>query len=701
MATMYYEKFREFRDRYTTHYQGNLLKAFRDLMEAGNLELITCAGTHGFLPLMLTDEAVYAQVKAGIDQFEQYFGRKPGGMWLPECGYRPGLDAVLKELGVKYYILDTHGITQAIPTPGNGVHNPVSPHPGVSAFGRDPDSALQVWSSKTGYPGEYAYREYYRDIGWDLPWEYMKPFMHPGGFRHNTGIKYHRVTGPGDHKELYDPERAEQKVGLQATHFVENRQKQISQLSGETELPPIVVCPYDAELFGHWWFEGPLWLEYVIRKSVFDQDDYKLVSPAQYLEACGSGNRVNLAISSWGEEGYNKVWLNPSNDWIYPHLHQAEVQMLELVNSFTQPDELQQRALKQAGRELLLAQSSDWAFIIYMDTTVEYAKRRFFTHLDNFREIYQALRRGEVSQDLLGPLEMADPIFPSLDISCWRTRNVISLPSGAGKRNILMLSWEFPPKTVGGLARHVYDLSRALVRQGETVHVITAEVGNSPALEIVDGVVVHRVAVLGDEKGDFLNWVFYLNQAMLEYGCRLNSMLGGFDLVHAHDWLVAYCGEALKETLGIPLIATIHATEHGRNHGIHNELQYRIHQVEKNFTRNSDAVICCSNYMADEICQGLGLYREKLRVIPNGVEIEAVVTDGANPAYIEKYAPNGEKLILFVGRLVLEKGVQVLLQALNIVNQQYPGFKCIIAGEVLFHLMYPVLQLIENSMITP
>ncbi|HEX3032021.1 MAG TPA: DUF1957 domain-containing protein, partial [Bacillota bacterium] len=231
LAAMYHQMFLRHRERYCHQYQCDLISPLRSLMEAGNLEIITCAGTHGYLPLMLTEEAVRAQVGSAVEEFASLFGRRPKGLWLPECGYRPDLDAILREFGIEYFVLDTHGIAEATPQPPAGDYNPVTTSHGLAALGRDKESALQVWSSKSGYPGDYDYREYYRDIGWDLPYDYLKPYVHPGGFRHNTGIKYHRITGQGTYRDWYDPEAADRKAGLQAGHFVESRRRQIRDLA--------------------------------------------------------------------------------------------------------------------------------------------------------------------------------------------------------------------------------------------------------------------------------------------------------------------------------------------------------------------------------------------------------------------------------------------------------------------------------------
>src|SRR5207237_1247979 len=212
-------------------YKKNLLDAFHRLQTLGYLEIITSAATHAYLPLLSVNESgVRAQIKVGVEHYRQTFGQGPKGFWLPECGYFPGLDAFLDEAGIRFTILETHGITRAEDRPRYGIHAPIYCPSGVAAFGRDPDSSRQVWSATDGYPGDYDYREFYRDIAYDLELDYIKPYIHPDGIRVDTGIKYYRITGKGDHKEPYVPAWAERKAEIHAEHFLGERITQIGRL---------------------------------------------------------------------------------------------------------------------------------------------------------------------------------------------------------------------------------------------------------------------------------------------------------------------------------------------------------------------------------------------------------------------------------------------------------------------------------------
>ncbi len=421
-ALMYQDQFRRARDTYH-RYDRNLVAAFKRLQDLGRIEVITCASTHGFLPLMFINKnAVRAQIKTAADLYAKHFGRRPPGMWLPECAYYPGIDPLLKEYGVKYFFLDTHGLLFASHRPRYGVFAPVLCPSGVAAFGRDAESSKQVWSSNEGYPGDFDYREFYRDIGFDLDFEYVKPYIHPDGIRIHTGIKYYRITGRTNHKEPYVPANAVEKAAIHAGNFMFNRELQVKWLNRLMDRPPIIVAPYDAELFGHWWFEGPIWLEFLFKKIHFDQKILQPVTPSDYLNLHGYNQVATPCASSWGHKGYNEMWLTRSNDWIYRHLHMAADRMVWLAEEFYHSGGLLARALKQAARELMLAQSSDWAFIMSTGTMTEYAVRRTKTHLDNFIRLYHEISENRIDEGWLNYLESNNNIFPDIDFRAYAGR---------------------------------------------------------------------------------------------------------------------------------------------------------------------------------------------------------------------------------------------------------------------------------------
>ena len=248
---------------------------------------------------------------------------------------------------------------------------------------------------------------------------------------------------------------------------------------------------------------------------------------------------------------------------------------------------------------------------------------------------------------------------------------------------VLMLSWEYPPQVVGGLGRHVADLSEALVEMGHEVHVLTGDAADEPARETLRGVNVHRLKMYGPVGRDFVESVTHLNINMLEAALGLVRRGYVFDIIHSHDWLAAYAGKALKHGLMRPLIATIHATEFGRNHGLHNDLQRHISNLEWWLTYEAWKVICCSQYMRGEIQYIFQLPEDKIRIIPNGVKAEdfAVQEDFDRASFRRFYAADNERIVYFVGRLVHEKGVDVLLEAVPLVLAQDQQVKFVIAGK--------------------
>ena len=416
-AHMYMRKFKHCRSEFEDKHKKNLVQAFRKLQDAGFLEIMTCGATHGFLPLLSPHpEAVRAQIGVAVDHYKRNFGRAPKGIWNGECGYYPGLDEHLKDFGIRYFYVDTHGILFADKQPKYGIFAPLYCPSGVAAFGRDAESSKSVWSSKEGYPGDFNYREFYRDVGFDLDFDYVKPYIHDSGVRIFTGMKYYSITAPGlEDKEPYNEQAALEKAAEHAGNFMFNREKQIDYLSELMDRPPLVVSPYDAELFGHWWYEGPEFLNFLLRKIHYDQDTIKTITPSEYLQGFPKNQVASPSFSSWGYKGYCEFWLEGSNDWIYRHLHKAAERMIELANENPQSEGLRRRALKQAARELLLAQSSDWAFIMKTQTMVEYAVERTTRHLRNFNEIYEQIKRNEIDPDTIGLLEYRNNIFPDID----------------------------------------------------------------------------------------------------------------------------------------------------------------------------------------------------------------------------------------------------------------------------------------------
>lgn len=421
LAWMYLDRFRACREQYIDRYGRDLAAAFRRFREAGKIDLLTSAATHAFLPLLSVQPgAVRAQIRLGVETHRRHLGEAPRGIWLPECGYYPSLDRILREEGLEYFVLDMHGITHADPRSPYGVYAPIFTPGGVAAFGRDQESSKQVWSAEEGYPGDFDYREFYRDIGFDLPFDYIRPYIHRDGIRIHTGIKYYRITGKSDWKEPYVRERALNKTAFHAGNFLFNREKQAEWLAGGMDRPPLIVAPYDAELFGHWWYEGPEWLEFLFRKLHFDQETVKPITLGGYLDRHPEAPVCQPPLCSWGHKGYCEVWLEASNDWLYRHLHEAGDRMIRLAREHPEAHGTARRLLNQAAREILLAQASDWAFIMKTGTAVEYAVKRTKDHLLRFLHLERQVLEGWVDEAWLKEVEHYDTCFPHVDYRIFR-----------------------------------------------------------------------------------------------------------------------------------------------------------------------------------------------------------------------------------------------------------------------------------------
>lgn len=246
---------------------------------------------------------------------------------------------------------------------------------------------------------------------------------------------------------------------------------------------------------------------------------------------------------------------------------------------------------------------------------------------------------------------------------------------------ILMLTWEYPPRVVGGISRVVYDLSHRLIKDGHEVTVVTYKDGEVPYFEDDKGVKVYRVDNFMINPNNFIDWIMQMNFTMISKASKIIEEEGKFDIIHAHDWLVAYAAKTLKESFGIPIVSTIHATEAGRNSGIHDEVQRYINDTEWMLTYESTEVVVNSNYMKSELQRLFGLPFEKINVVPNGVNTGAFTGLERDYEFRRRYAMDNEKIILFMGRLVYEKGIQYLISAMPKILSRYHDAKLVIAGK--------------------
>ena len=246
---------------------------------------------------------------------------------------------------------------------------------------------------------------------------------------------------------------------------------------------------------------------------------------------------------------------------------------------------------------------------------------------------------------------------------------------------ILMLTWEYPPRIVGGIARVVHDLSKRLIKDGHEVTVVTYRDGDVPYYENDKGVNVYRVDNYLIRPNNFVDWILQLNFNMVAKASEIIQKKGKFDVIHAHDWLVANAAKTLKASFDIPLVSTIHATEAGRNSGVHDETQRYINDTEWFLTYESTEVIVNSNFMKGHVQSLFGLPFDKINVVPNGINITAFNGIDRDYEFRRQYAMDNEKIILYVGRLVYEKGIQHLIAAMPKILESYHDSKLLIAGK--------------------
>lgn len=421
------EHARDEAERRAAHFDSigrDLPGAFRRHWDEGRIELMTCGATHGLLPVLLDEGTARAQVFEAVRTHERILGRRPRGIWMPECGITPSSFDIFADAGLVFTFAEDRALLYGAPPPVYGALRPVWTSEGIAVFARDPVSGKEVWSASEGYPGDYRYREFYRDLGYDAPDEILDPHHKQGtGARKNMGLKLHRITGKVslDQKRPYSPDDAREAVEAHASHFVDMRVEQAYRAYDELGVWPCFTAAFDAELFGHWWYEGPRFLDGIIRRcaerAAFDPAAPKPMSAWRYLEQEPRHQLLEPAVSSWGDGGAFRVWVNGENDWLWRLVHDCRERLGRQARRFAveRPGPLEERALKQATRELLLAQSSDWPFILTMGTQMGYARERPVTHLARAHRLLHGLETGQIPAEDLAQMEERDGIFPDVD----------------------------------------------------------------------------------------------------------------------------------------------------------------------------------------------------------------------------------------------------------------------------------------------
>lgn len=455
LAQFYEDYYETIKDSFDRRYNRDLLGAFKRLQDEGYVEIITCAATHGYLPLLGTDSAIRGQLKAGVSSYRRFFNRNPRAIWLPECAYRPayydedgrvrpGIEYFLTEQGIRLFFSETHLITGGAPVgvaageaigpygeikrryliPMASAPMPSEPlttfrayyvsdttaglsadeHSGVAVIGRNDETGQRVWSASWGYPGDFDYREFHRKDG-------------------VSGLQYWRVTGAKvdlGQKDLYHPDWAAHKVRMHAQDFVALVERILQAQHDHGQGYGIIASNYDTELFGHWWFEGVDWLKAVLR-GLAASEKVELVTASGYVEEHPPQKVAHIPEGSWGAGGTHFTWDNNDTHWMWEPIHDAERQMQALADRYKDnwDDELVRGVLNQAARELLLLESSDWPFLVTTGQARQYAVQRFSQHLERFLDLANSIERGVPDGALAAQLWEKDRVFPTIDYRWW------------------------------------------------------------------------------------------------------------------------------------------------------------------------------------------------------------------------------------------------------------------------------------------
>ena len=461
---------------YFERYQTDIIGAFRRLQDLGAIEFLTSGATHGYLPLLGTQAAVKGQLETGVESYQKHFHRKPRGIWLPECayrpkgnwafaghpapGYRPGLEEMLSSVGIDHFVADAHLITgqkarasytakfrphshklSEISARASAITKTEKPRAALGALGasrveprdasvldiyrveniesgegatvflRDPEVALQVWSGIIGYPGDPTYIDFHKK-------------HHPGGLR------YWAVSGQSvdmADKLEYHPVYTSERIVEHAEHFVALCRERLAWAETVVGEPATITVPFDTELFGHWWFEGPSFLQEVLLRLAADPDITVSTMEGRVAAAQGDLRAVHLKEGSWGEEGDHRVWLNEETFWTWPLVHQAEAKLQALVQRASQStSEMAHRVLRQLTRSVALLESSDWQFLIHTESAKTYAEERVRTHAQDAQflsSLVEALLQDQTptEEDLthLRELEARDTLFAEVKPLRW------------------------------------------------------------------------------------------------------------------------------------------------------------------------------------------------------------------------------------------------------------------------------------------
>jgi len=440
LAKYYYDWFTNIKDSFVNKYGKDLISAFKKYQDLGAIEITTSGATHGFSPLLATDENLNAQFKVGSEVTKKFFGKKAKGCWLPECAYRqgyeftgkdgkkkwrPSIEVTLQNNDIEYFFTESHvieggnsiGNRRVIGLYGNIEYIPLPereptgydtysaywlPDAQVAVMGRNDRAGYQVWSAADGYPGDGCYREFHKKDD-------------------NSGMNYWRITSPttdlGD-KMLYDPVLAMNQVNLNSDHYT----TVLYHLMNDYRITHydnvgLVMVSFDTELFGHWWFEGIEFIKQTIKKLHQYLPEIERMTASEYLKAHPPTEAIQIPESSWGQGGHFWVWQNHLTEWMWPIIHSCEKRMIDIATKYQKlpDDKLLLKALNQLARENLLLQSSDWPFLITTWQAKDYATDRFREHVDRFEKIADMIDSGNINDSELSEICEIDNLFSEID----------------------------------------------------------------------------------------------------------------------------------------------------------------------------------------------------------------------------------------------------------------------------------------------
>ncbi len=451
------------KNEFISKYNSSIVKSLKALQDKGAVEIMTCGATHGYFPLLGNDESINLQVKLAVENYKKHFGREPRGIWLPECAYRPsyewksyipvepynkkhlrqGVENILARYGIKYFVTDQKLLEDSYPlgryldeekesflsidasefqhTPRSFERNPLRlyevssseevQYGTAAAFTRHRDISMQVWSGEVGYPGQSDYLDFHKkQLG--------------------SMLRYWRVTdNKADmmYKKLYHPDWTEEKVDLQANHFIHHIENTLNHYKNKTGIEGAVCTPFDTELFGHWWFEGPEFIRKVLEGLANSPYVNAVTAHEQFIKE-NSKEVIRLPEGSWGENNTHEVWINESTKWTWEQIYNSELRFSQILSNINIDDlnRLEERILKQALRELLLMQASDWQFLIHTKGATDYAEQRFFYHNSDFNKLCD-LFQHIIKEKVLSPTELSyllnvekrNSLFEELNLKWW------------------------------------------------------------------------------------------------------------------------------------------------------------------------------------------------------------------------------------------------------------------------------------------